>query len=842
MKNLRPLPIMIALLLGGVCGSLLAEDAGDPMQAYTDSLNLRRDASLVAVAFFDPEIGIACGEYGTILRTSDGGRSWSLTDSGVSCRLNDVLWLTARRAVIVGGSYDPITQINRGVVLQTADGGATWQRGNDAELPKLNDVKRTSGGLLVATGEWSHSLLTNRVESHNLGRVWDAAEVQDLPLAPLQTRERLEDWSRSSRFPVAIRDVCQISEQAICAVGDHGVIKRSSDGGKTWQVVRGDGRQTCVLVVAKEPSTVAWPLVGNEALENRNRTALLLTDPDIDASQLSLTRQAMSMLGGASVDSFDCVSQTDEASCLAAASDWMRIHRPRVLVIDNQIPHLLQDILLTAATQVGVPRVVHYSTTGGGNNTLHRDALLPRVGVLASDLQLDAMQLIAPARAEASSISIRFVYDLTSTNRRSDALTSGLSLQPGHRLDAPPATASRRRLQMAQARMQQVRRVDEFVSQSSSVDRFKANLIGILDQTSKEDQFRVAWNTLLKTKSRFQDKEFQRVVLLELYQRFPNRSGASWAQLRAESLTFSRERSRLRLRPNESITRTPASSTAVPVSPFQIPQNEVRQASAVLPLLVPNQQPKKVLTGDAEEVETAIVDLSWEFHPLLLLGRDASRQRGDEGVLQPADGPSADLARLADVPSEPWSQLIYARSRVIRVPKVTLPPRLDGVLNDHCWQSALPLAGSASQLQFAYDDEYLYVAIRFDASDWNEDLTRPDGKIRDHNLEGVDRLRLRLDTDRDLMTSMQLQLSAAGRTHDAIDGNPDWQPAWYVDTKQAGRQVIVELALSRYDIADLPIPAGETWYASVDLIPAGTKTCDPIIPNPETWKRIVFQP
>jgi hypothetical protein len=167
---------------------------------------------------------------------------------------------------------------------------------------------------------------------------------------------------------------------------------------------------------------------------------------------------------------------------------------------------------------------------------------------------------------------------------------------------------------------------------------------------------------------------------------------------------------------------------------------------------------------------------------------------------------------------------------------------LDGVLNDPCWQSALPLAGSASQLQFAYDDEYLYVAIRFDARDWNEDLTRPDGKIRDHNLDGVDRLRLRLDTDRDLMTSMQLQVSAAGRTHDAIDGNPDWQPTWYVDTKQADGQVIIELALSRYDIADLPIPAGETWYASVDLIPAGTKTYDPIIPNPETWKRIVFQP
>ncbi len=242
MKNVRQLTIMIAMLLWGTCGSLIAEDAGEPMQAYTDSLNLRRDASLVAVAFFDPEIGIACGEYGTILRTSDGGRSWSLADSGVSCRLDDVLWLTARRAVMVGGSYDPITQINRGVVLHTADGGATWQRGDDAELPKLNKLKRTAGGMLVATGEWSHSLLTNRVESHNSGRAWDGGQVQDLAVAEVHARERLEHWVRSSRFPVAIRDACQISQETLCGVGDHGIIQRSSDGGQTWQVVRGDGR------------------------------------------------------------------------------------------------------------------------------------------------------------------------------------------------------------------------------------------------------------------------------------------------------------------------------------------------------------------------------------------------------------------------------------------------------------------------------------------------------------------------------------------------------------------------------------------------------------------------
>ena len=181
-------------------------------------------------------------------------------------------------------------------------------------------------------------------------------------------------------------------------------------------------------------------------------------------------------------------------------------------------------------------------------------------------------------------------------------------------------------------------------------------------------------------------------------------------------------------------------------------------------------------------------------------------------------------------------------SQAIIVRRAMKPPRLDGVLDDPCWQTALTRAGHGSQFRLAYDDEYLYFAIGFDAAEFGEDTSRPDGTIRDHDLRGVDRVRLRLDTDRDLITSMQLQVSDAGRTHDAIDGNSDWQPTWYVDTNRAGGQVTFEIALSRYDIADLPIPAGEVWFASVELLPAGASALNPVIPNPAAWKRIVFQP
>ena len=41
---------------------------------------LREDATLRGVAFRDARVGIACGDRGTILRTVDGGRTWTEQD------------------------------------------------------------------------------------------------------------------------------------------------------------------------------------------------------------------------------------------------------------------------------------------------------------------------------------------------------------------------------------------------------------------------------------------------------------------------------------------------------------------------------------------------------------------------------------------------------------------------------------------------------------------------------------------------------------------------------------------------------------------------------------------
>ena len=166
-----------AALIPGLWGPALGAprlwaQTPQPMPTYADAHRLREDAALRAVAFADANNGIACGERGTILRTRDGGQTWQSSESGVDCRLDDIVWVHGQRAVIVGGAYDRITGISRGVVLYSEDAGQHWQRADDRELPRLRSIRVDDTQSLVAWGDWSHTLLTRRLVSHDGGRSW----------------------------------------------------------------------------------------------------------------------------------------------------------------------------------------------------------------------------------------------------------------------------------------------------------------------------------------------------------------------------------------------------------------------------------------------------------------------------------------------------------------------------------------------------------------------------------------------------------------------------------------------------------------------------------------------
>lgn len=848
--------LLMGFLKGVMASGLLvgvAATGQEPFPGYSDIRTLREDSTLRSVAFADQEVGVACGDRGTILRTFNGGISWHPIDSRVECQLEKVLWIDQQRVMIAGGSYDKVTQLSRGVVLFSNDGGKSWRRAEDQELPHFESVSLESDGSLTADCEWSHSLLTTRLVSHDAGQTWNDASVSapkpsETTMRTEPTITELMQWAKAIQIPVVIRDACRVRDTTFCAVGDHGVILLSQDQGDSWEAVRGEKRQTSVLMVSNAPESVAWSMLGSEALESRNRVSLLLDQSAAGSvstrEQLRLTNQVAVMLGGSGADQF----VAKESDPFQVASSWITLHQPACVVLDESLPQSTHDAFFRAATSLGVRRVAVYGFQGHGSTAIHRDALLPKCGVLASDLHADAMHFLNPHEVTLSSISLRYPYDVAPTNRRGTSITSGLRQLKGQSLTGAPAAVSRHQLQIVQARLQQTKRVETIIAKSDNAEEFADSLNKILEQTAKADQFRVAWSILQATRPDrlVRTSAFHDVTLDQIATRFPNSSAGRWAALRREAIRHSLEWQRLRSSLAESLAQVKAApiAEAVAVSPFQVDANAIQQVSGVAPLVVPKPETQHVSDLNADATVEVEVDLPWEFHPLVLVAREAARRRSDDGQLQVAGVESANLTRLAQSNASGWSSLLRDDQQTLLAHRAHMPPKLDGILTDECWLSGMSANTSPTpRVRVAYDEDYLYLAIECSTARFGQDTqaSDPAKKNRDRDLTQVDRLKISIDTDRDLMTFMQLQVSAAGRTHDAIDGNPSWDPTWYRDTLQSGGNRIVEIAILRRDLVDLPIPPGEVWFLSAKILRAGSEQDEHLMPRPDDWFRVRFE-
>ncbi|OUW77038.1 MAG: hypothetical protein CBD74_12495 [Saprospirales bacterium TMED214] len=824
---------------------------------YSASSSLREDASLRAVAFVTPETGLACGDRGTILRTVDGGASWQLINSGVDCPLSAVVWIDTKNAVAAGGNYDRITGISRGVVLLSQDGGQSWQQADGEELTRFHKLEKTSEGSLLARCDWSHAVLTNSLISRDGGRTWNhhsadkqtastVAEHQQATTAS-PTLNELMQWLQATKIPVAIRAACRINRTDYCIVGDHGIILITRDQGKTWVTTRGKERRTSILFVANNAQTAAWSMLGSEALESRNRVSLLiretLTKPITGSPDHALANQIAIMLGASGADAIGQWGDDLNQTALA----WLGIHQPTVLVLDETLPAVVREAFINAAASTGIQRIAVYGFNGNSGTSLHRDALLSHSGTLAGDLHVDAMHYLSPSDIQIKSTSLRYPYDISPNQRRGSSVTNGITLPQGHRLAGKVNDASRHQLQILKARLQQSDRLHRLIQNSTDTAAFIESIKRVLDQTAKADQFRAAWSIVQATHpSKLKNGLALHEAALEQFaSRFANSSAGNWAALRKQAIQRSDEWRLIRsaLITPYGTANTTALNSAVPVSPFQVTNGNIRQVSNASPLVVPRPEQYQIIKSPKAVENKANVDLLWEFHPVVLFSKEAARERGDHEGLQIANEVSPNLKRLADSKADHWSRLLSKGTGTLVANPASSPPKLDGMLTDQCWESAAPLDHSSVRTRIAYDEDYIYVAMQTHASNLRADTLGSafSESNRDHDLSMMDRFQLRIDTDRDLLTAMELQISESGHTQDAIDGNTRWQPTWYLDTHRESDLVTIEVAIERRDITELPVTPGASWFISPGVLTSGATRSSAVIPDPRKWVRLIFQ-
>lgn len=88
----------------------------------------------------------AVGERGVVVRSSDGGQTWSTQVLNADCSLKCVCFLTNQIGFVAGHRFDRFERRRKGVLLKTRDGGQTWSvPQNEHDLPSQQLMSSTIG-------------------------------------------------------------------------------------------------------------------------------------------------------------------------------------------------------------------------------------------------------------------------------------------------------------------------------------------------------------------------------------------------------------------------------------------------------------------------------------------------------------------------------------------------------------------------------------------------------------------------------------------------------------------------------------------------------------------------
>ncbi|WP_041657402.1 YCF48-related protein [Azoarcus sp. KH32C] len=215
----------------------------EPQIAMLQAPAIERRDVFYGVATPSPSVAWAVGYYGKIVRSDDGGKTWTIQPNKALAHLQAISAWDDKRAVAVG---------NAGTVIVTSDGGASW---HEVQVPrsdvanKLLQVRAYPGGVAWAVGEVGAVLLTR-----DFGETWTRAMPEKDQAwndvfflgedgwmvgefgQMLRTRDGGASWApmaspvKSSLMSVQFRDA-----QHGVAVGLSGVVLVTADGGASWK-------------------------------------------------------------------------------------------------------------------------------------------------------------------------------------------------------------------------------------------------------------------------------------------------------------------------------------------------------------------------------------------------------------------------------------------------------------------------------------------------------------------------------------------------------------------------------------------------------------------------------
>jgi photosystem II stability/assembly factor-like uncharacterized protein len=824
-------------------------------------------------------IGVPSAMYPSgVFASDDGGRSWQpLIGSGGYVWLSgdfldgntgalagfSAATATVKRGEIETAPIDnsPLANLRRlrlvtplcgwlvgdgALVMQTRDAGASWQKPPGDLPPAARHFDFTA---LAARGPkaWIAGTPGTRVfYTADAGKSWNSFSTgTSLPLEALTFIDDEHGW----------------------AAGALGTILATSDGGRSWQCQRCGGARAAVLGLVAETGDVPLELLAKLSGNDGYLSAVeVLCRRDVEVQPgdgpppAERLQQAVAAVGGSHAhvawqfplrqtglqltaehffQCWDAIHRGRGGEELEAyVVRQMRLWRPDVVVTQemnyrdpDQLRQLIGKIVLQAVDKAADPNCYGeqiaeaglapwqvkktYAITGPGARgaiVVATSQIAARLGRSLADAAAEPRGLLGDRFYVAPwTQNFRLLSDRTSENQPGRDLMSGLRLLPGGDARREPTLAAAENIDLLQRLSQKQRNTQailELAAGNSGMERKllaqSGELIRDLDENSGArvlyqlaDQYYHSgrWSMTAET--------FQLLI-----ERYPRHVLARPALLWLVQYHASGEAAWRR----QKITQTAVQQvSALTINPASLEDHWSR--AGALGKMIERTQP----------------DLFAE--PALRFPLAAAQRK--QGALQLAQRFYTSQSR--SVAHDAWSLCAQGEKWLTdgqgRPPKpvakcrpAAAKPKLDGQLDDDIWQKVetVPLESALKDdgqwpavVAFAYDAEFLYIAIHCRRAPGLKYESVSAARPRDADLTMQDRVDLLIDVDRDFATYYQLTVDSRGFTADSCWGDPTWNPSWYVAAALSDDAWTIEAAIPLDQLTGKASKSRDTWAVGV---------------------------
>lgn len=824
--------------------------------------------ALAGVRFFDERRGLVWGESTALApsgmyHTRDAGAHWEAVHADDASRWSAAAFAGPRAGVVVGPRGRIATYEGGAVTPLLATGAATlncvtlsrdglgWIAGADGALLTTQD-----GGQRwrpVPAPSNSHY----RGIAHNRSKVW---LVGDAGGQVATSTDAGKNWRAQPTGAAAPLCAIQfVDSKHGWAVGELGTIVATTDGGNSWQVQRAGGRRCAAMVVCALPSDAPVELIAKLGAAEGYLTAAIsvVSDPQRSQSQAQRFQQATIAAGAAyahAIDGFAVARSQRDASVTALAgtlgadatdrmaqaiAQQMQMLKPTAVLVASPrgkaIGGLVESAVLQAAKQLAsgadAPRRVL---------RVELDPSAATPGVATTDFQASlntSLQQWSAAPRELLAercvpsperVGWTALAGVAPSSDRGDPLAGLVIDRDGiaRRAYASPPTSALAALKTLAAKREQREALLAGAAGNGDWASEVLQLTGGLPPDAAArllvelaaDYWRLGHTQLAADTAYLQARRFPTHPL-------------SVHTLDDLVRCYSSAESALAARNTSYLTA---------YEPPGQPGDEGE------PLSLSARSQRALMLGDylAKAAPHRHAEPRMRFM-LAAAARQVEDRPAADALLAPLHTTATPAEWKQCVAAEEWldTRDRSAPKPLLRGAVVDQRPMLDGRLEEPFWQAAQHVglhapratedAPPTARALVAYDQEFLYLAIECQklagAAYPVEQATRP----RDADLRGYDRVTLRLDTNRDYTSAMQITLDCRGWTHDSCDGQPYWNPRYFVASQQTDDTWTVEVAAPIDELLSGPIDPGAAWAVSLERTAPGRL--------PHTWTGAAYE-